>query len=590
LVPELGSGFHKVLPMPFSELSKTLASQIEGQWKHKELTADWIQSEFGTPPNPKLGHLSLPCFKASKVLGKPSNEVAKGLATALTSDDVTVTATGPYANFRWNPTKLYKRIAGAVFDQKKAYGSDSSGASKTILIEYCSPNIAKKLAFQHIRSTLLGNVIANIYDHLGYKTERLNFVGDWGSQFARLLAAVELWGDPTLLTSGSLAQAMDHLFEIYVRFHQEAEKDPSYLEKASKCLQLLEAGDEKTKALWKQIRDLSLKSAEQTLSRLSVRFDHVEGESAYIESIGQTLEDVKTKAHARVSEGAWIVEVEGIPTPALVQKKDGTTLYLTRDIAAAADRFKRFGFDRMLYVVSEQQRLHFQLLFGVLKKMGSGWADRCEHLSFGTVLFGAEKMSTREGRVIFLDALLDEAKERAMAESLKKNPDLKNKEAIAEMVGTAAIIFGELSANRQRDIEFSWEQMLALDGETGPYVQYALVRCGSLLAKAELKAPVAPLSEAPAGYVFAEEEENLLLAIGRLGSVLHQCVRDSDPVHLTRYLIDVSKSLNRFYYQLPVLQATDPTQVQIRLSLVQATAQVLENGLSLLGIACPKEM
>ncbi len=576
--------------MPFSELTKKLAAQIETQWNHEGLTADSIQNEFGTPPNPKLGHLALPCFKASKLLGKPSNEVAKDLATALTTDEVTVTATGPYANFRWNTTKLYQRIARDVFAKGRAYGSDRSGASKTILIEYCSPNIAKKLAFQHIRSTLLGNVIANIYDHLGYKTERINFVGDWGSQFARLLAAVELWGDLALLASGPLAQAMDHLFEIYVRFHQEAEKDPSYLEKATKCLQLLEAGDEKTKALWKQIRDLSLKSAEQTLSRLSVKFDHVEGESAYIDSIHHTLQDVKAKANAKVSDGAWIVEVEGISTPALIQKKDGTTLYLTRDLAAAADRYKRFSFDRMLYVVSEQQRLHFQLLFGVLKKMGTEWADRCEHLSFGTVLFGAEKMSTREGRVIFLDALLDEAKERAMAESLKKNPDLQNKGAIAEMVGTAAIIFGELSASRQRDIEFNWEQMLALDGETGPYVQYALVRCRSLLAKAELKGPLAALKDAPTGYVFAEEEENLLLAIGRLGTVLHQCLRDSDPVHLTRYLIDISKSLNRFYYQLPVLQATDPAQVQVRLSLVQATAQTLENGLSLLGISCPTEM
>jgi arginyl-tRNA synthetase len=576
--------------MPFSELCSALALRIADQWKHPELPAEWILGELGTPPNPKLGHLALPCFKASKLLGKSSNEIAKELAQALSDSDLSVTAAGPYANFRWKPANLYRRIVAGVFEKKERYGTDSIGAGKTILIEYCSPNIAKKLAFQHIRSTLIGNVMANIYDHLGYKTERINFVGDWGSQFARLLAAVELWGDPTLLASSDLTRAMDHLFELYVRFHQVCENEPSYLEKAARCLQLLEAGDEKTTALWKRVRDLSLNSAESTLRRLSVRFDHVEGESSYIPSIQKTLEQVKAKADGKLSEGAWIVEVEGISTPALVQKKDGTTLYLTRDIAAAEDRFARFGFDKMLYVVSEQQRLHFQLLFGVLKKMGHAWASRCEHLSFGTVLFGAEKMSTREGRVIFLDALLDEAKERARAESFKKNPDLVNKELVAEMVGTAAVIFGELSASRQRDIEFDWEHILALDGETGPYVQYALVRCGSLLEKAQAKAALPSLDEVPEGYVFADEEENLLLVIGRFGSTLRQCTRDNDPVHLTRYLIDVAKALNRFYYQLPVLQATDGQQIQVRLSLVQATRQVLENGLTLLGIACPPEM
>jgi arginyl-tRNA synthetase len=247
--------------------------------------------------------------------------------------------------------------------------------------------------------------------------------------------------------------------------------------------------------------------------------------------------------------------------------------------------------------VSEQQKLHFQLLFGVLKKMGHDWADRCEHLSFGTVLFGAEKMSTREGRVIFLDALLDEAKQRALVESAKKNPDLVNKGEIAEQVGTAAVIFGELSANRQRDIEFDWEQILALDGETGPYVQYSYVRCSSLLEKAlkeknwhpVFQTPEA-LPSAPSSYEFAEEEENLVLALGRFRSTLHQVVRDGDPVHLTRYLIDVAKALNRFYYQLPVLQATDAQQRDVRLTLIEATRQVLANGLQLLGIATPREM
>lgn len=580
--------------MPFSDLKDRLATTIAQSWNNPALTPEWVSAEFGTPPNPKMGHLALPLFKVAKILGKSSNEIAKDLVTNVLTptmgNEILASVAGPYVNIRWKPELLYNQVCGALFAEGEAYGGDKSGAGKTVLIEYCSPNIAKKLAFQHIRSTLIGNVLSNIYKKLGYTTERINFVGDWGSQFARLLAAVELWGDPSVLASTELAKVMDHLFDLYVRFHQAVEKDPAYSEKATRCLVLLEEGDPKTTALWKKIRDLSLASAQVTLERLNVAFDHIEGESTYIPAIHSTLDEVKAKADARLSEGAWIVDVEGINTPALVQKKDGTTLYLTRDLAAAVDRFNRFKFHRMYYVVSEQQRLHFQLLFGVLKKMGHDWAERCEHLSFGTVLFGAEKMSTREGRVIFLDALLDEAKERALVESAKKNPDLVDKGAVAEAVGTGAVIFGNLSANRTRDLEFDWDQILALDGETGPYVQYAHVRCTSLLAKAAEKGLGAAVPHAPAGYEFAEEEENLTLAIGRFRSTLHLSIKDNDPVHLTRYLIDLAKALNRFYYQLPVLQATDPVQCNLRLSLVLATRQVIGNGLALLGIACPREM
>ncbi|MBY0370013.1 arginine--tRNA ligase [bacterium] len=576
--------------MPFSDIRTQLAGEIARLWNHPEITPEWVDQEFSFPPNPQMGHLALPCFKVAKVLRRPTNELAAELVKTFTRDGLTVSAAGPYANFRWAVGPLYEGICQRVFAEKDRYGGDSSGAGKRVLIEFCSPNIAKKLGVQHIRTTLIGNVLANIYEALGYPTDRMNFVGDWGSQFARLLAAVELWGDASVLSSTELSKVMDHLFELYVKFHQAAEQDPSYLERASKCLQLLEEGDAKTTALWKKIRDLSLAAAERTLDRLQVRFNIVEGESHYIPEIQKTLEEVKSKAEARLSEGAWIVDVEGLQTPALIQKKDGTTLYLTRDIAAAVDRHKRFGFHKMYYVVSEQQKLHFQLLFGVLKKMGHSWADKCEHLSFGTVLFGAEKMSTREGRVIFLDSLLDEARERALVECSNKNPALENKGEVAEMVGTGAVIFGDLSVNRQRDIEFNWEHVLAFDGETGPYIQYSLVRCQSLLQKARDKGLATTLEKAPAGYVFAEEEEALTLVLGRLRATLHTCVRDNDPVHLTRYLVDLARALNKFYYQLPVLQATDPVQCALRLSLVEATRQTLANGLKLLGMGCPKEM
>ncbi len=470
--------------MPFFELKKTLAERIAAFLNHPEISVDTLLQELSSPPNIAMGHVAVPCFRMAKLFKKPTDKIAAEIANHCSGGELTGKAAGPYANFRWNPAYLYQETLNRVLKEGAAYGSDKSGAGKHIVVEYCSPNIAKKLAFQHIRSTLIGNTLSNVYDFLGYETERMNFVGDWGSQFARLLAAVELWADKTRLNPNDISSSMDHLFELYVRFHKEVDQDPALLEKASRCLQDLEERKPEATALWKSIREISLKAMDLTLKRLSVKFDHVEGESHYVGAIDSTLKDIKEKTGARLSEGAWIVDVEGLSTPALIQKRDGTTLYLTRDLAAAIDRHTRFKFEKALYVVSEQQKLHFQLLFGVLAKLGYTWASKCEHLSFGTVLFGAEKMSTREGRVIFLDDLLNEARALALAECTAKNPTLANKEVVAEQVGIGAIIFGELSAHRARDIEFDWKQILAFDGETGPYVQYSLVRCHSLLEKA----------------------------------------------------------------------------------------------------------
>jgi arginyl-tRNA synthetase len=574
--------------MPFVELREELAHRIAQHWNHPDITPAQILSELSLPPNPAMGHVALPCFRLAKTLGKQNIEIAKALEAAFHGKDgITAKAAGPYANFKWPVAALFSETLRRIHTEKNRYGQDSSGSGQKVLIEYCSPNIAKKLAFQHIRSTLIGNVLSNVYERLGYTTIRVNFVGDWGSQFARLLAAVEMWGDASVLNGASNALAMNHLFELYVRFHKEAEKEPAFNELGSKWLQRLEKNDPKATELWKRIRELSLAAVQTTLQRMQVRFDHIEGESVYIPGMDKTLDFVKKAAGARISEGAWIVDVEGIEVPALIQKKDGTTLYLTRDIAAAADRHQRFDCTKMLYIVSEQQKLHFQLLFGVLKKMGMQWAEGCEHVSFGTVLFGAEKMSTREGRVFFLDDILEEAKTRALAICSQKNPDLANKEAVAEMVGIGAVIFGNLSAHRQRDIDFDWEQILAFDGETGPYVQYSLVRCYSLLEKA---ADALGTDIDFAGYEFALEEELVVLWLSRYRSALRQVVHENDPFALPRYLIELAKAFNRFYYRFPVLQANDPVQRRLRVSLVDATRQVLENGLQLLGIQAPREM
>ncbi len=574
--------------MPFFALKNALAKDLSNFFSLKQLDPEFFLQQFSLPPQPQLGHLSLPCFKLAKYLDKNNNDAAVFISEKFVTPGVNVSAIGPYANFRWDVDLLYRDTIDLILQQSEKYGSDSSGKGRKIVIEYGSPNIAKKLAFQHIRSLLIGNSLANVYNFLGYSTTRINFIGDWGTQFARLLAAVELWGDLKLIETAHWSLAMNHLFELYVRFHADLETQPERTERAEQCLRRLESQDASLVALWSKIRHVSIESMQFTLKRMGIVFDQLEGESNYVSSIGVTLELIKKKCQAKPSEGAWIVELDDLSTPALIQKKDGTTLYLTRDIAAALSRQDQFGFDRMLYVVSEQQRLHFQQLFGVLGKMGLNWSARCEHVSFGTVLFGSEKMSTREGNVIFLDSLLDESKRRAREQSLK-NPDLADPDGVAEQVGLGAVVFGELSSNRQRDIEFDFKTILALDGDTGPYVQYALVRCRSLLAKA-LERNDRPISINFSSYKFASEEEQLILTLSQLRTVLHKVLEENEPHHLARYCVDLARVLNRFYYQLPVLQAAESLQRQVRLNLIRATEIVLASGLRLLSVPCPSEM
>lgn len=565
-----------------------MAATIAEALNHPEISETSILKELAVPPDMKLGHLALPCYRLSKILKKSSTDIAHQISSHL-SPELKALVTGPYVNFSIEKARLVFQTLSEIGLKGDRYGSDTLGGGKKIVIEYCSPNIAKKLAFHHIRSTLIGNALAHVYSFLGFQVERINFVGDWGAQFARLLSAFDEWGDRALLSESDAESAMQHLSDLYVRFHKDLESHPERTAATSQRLQQLEEKKQDVVKLWQLIRGISLRSMEKTLKRMDIKFDVTEGESRYLDDISKILPHIKGKGGAILSEGAWIIEISGITTPALIQKKDGTTLYLTRDIAAALDRFQRFHFEKMFYVVSDQQRLHFQLLFGVLKKMGYEWSDRCEHVGFGTVFFGSEKMSTREGRVILLDDLLDEAKLHALEECTQKNPELQNKEEIAEQVGIGAVIFSELFAHRTREIEFDWKNALAFDGETGPYVQYAHVRCSSLLEKAGTESY--SLSENDfILYNYSLEEEALVLTLAKFRHALFSVIAENEPYHLTHFLIDLAKALNRFYYKLPVLQASDPIQKELRLRLVRATQQTLKSGMQLLGIPCPHEM
>jgi len=563
-----------------TEISSLLSSAVGGS------SESWYE-QLAPAPKLELGHFALPCFRMAKEQKKAPPAVAAELAAKIKHPTITASVAGPYLNFTVNPNRIVSETLAKIEQEKANYGSDQTGKNKKILIEYCSPNIAKRLAFQHLRSTLIGNTLANIYRVLGYETLKMNFVGDWGTQFAKLVAAIETWAPNTDWDKMDPAQVMQKLFDLYVRFHQEEAGNAQLEQKASQFLQEMEKGNPRLLSIWKSVRAVSLQEVERTLERIQVRFDVVEGESEYVENLLKDLEKVKKQSGAVLSEGAWIVEVEGLPVPALIQKRDGTTIYLTRDIAAAISRYQRHQFTESLYVVGEQQKLHFQQLFGVLKKMKEPCAEKCMHVTFGTVMFGKEKMSTREGRVIFLEDLLKEAHKRALEECTIKNPELKNKEEVAERVGIGAVIFAELSTHRTRDMEFDWKKILAFEGDTGPYVQYAAVRCQSLMEKAGWKSKGG--YQVDKNYVPTPEEHALSFLLAQYRQVLHQCVREKDPFFLTNYLIDIARALNRFYYENPVLQAEAKVQ-EFRLNLVQSAFQVLLNAMTLLGMKCPKEM
>jgi arginyl-tRNA synthetase len=578
--------------MPFYEMRVALAREVASALRHPELTAEPIAAEFTPPPGSATAHLALPCFRIAKVVDKNPEGLALELAALFpaTGEPATgrpvASASGPYVYFRWDAADLFSRVIGTVLRERDRYGTDETGHGKSVVLEYCSANVAQRLMVKHLRSTVIGNALAGILQALGHPVDRINFVGDWGYPIGKLLAGFELWGDRDRVARRG-TPAMDHLFEVYSRFQKTLETEPAYAERATRCLQQLEEGEPKITTLWKDIRETSLASVDTTLRRMGIRFDFVDGESTYVPGATQVLDQIKQLAGARLSEGAWIVDVEGVSSPALVQKKDGTTLYLTRDISAAIDRERRFPAAALGYVVSEQQRLHFQLLFGVLRKMGFAWAGGCEHIAFGELRIGSTEASPRETRPDLLDDLLDEAKTRAGAELAARHPELAVREAAAEAIGVGAVVFATVSGPRGRDLQLDWDRILTLTGDTGPSLQQTLARCRALVGKATAKGErPAQLAEL-GGYRPLPIEELLIVQLGRLGVVLHACASAWDPFALGQYLIELARHFDRFHQQLPLLQAGDPGQRRVRLNLVEATRQVLENGLRLLGIPCP---
>lgn len=534
------------------------------------------------PPDPSLGDYAFPCFSLAKDLKKNPNQIAQDLSKQIKADFLTkIEVKGAYLNFFVNKTLLSKDVLTQILKEKAKYGCSSSGKGKTIIIDMSSPNIAKPFGIGHLRSTIIGNALRNLLVMQGYKVIRINHLGDWGTQFGKLIVAFKLWGDKKKLDKDPI----NYLLELYVKFHDAAEKQPELEDEARAWFKKLEDGNKKALSLWKTFKALSLAEFKKVYKLLGVEFEAYSGEAFYNNQLDSTIELIKKKGITEMSEGALIVNLEkyNMP-PAILRKSDGATLYLTRDIAAALYRQKTYKFDHMLYEVGGEQKLHFQQLFKVLELLGYTWAKKCMHIEHGLYLGSdGKKFSTRKGKTVFMTDVLDETIDLAKTIIQEKNPKLKNKDTVAQHVGVGAIIFGDLCNDRSRDILFDIDKFTSFEGETGPYLQYTHARLCSILRKKKLP-------DSKVNYVlYDKEEQEIVKHLGRFSDLLVDATQQYKPHILARYLLDLAQMINSFYVSHPVLQ-NDKELEKARLALITAVKTVLENGLQLLGITALEEM
>jgi len=538
------------------------------------------------PRDPSLGDFAFPCFPLAKALKKAPPAIATELAEEIDADldGIVAEATGPYINFRVDRALLASTIVGAVLTAGTSYGSSKEGAGKMVVLDLSSPNIAKPMSVGHLRSTVIGGALQRIFNALGYETKGINHIGDWGSQFGKLIAALDRWGEETDLESDPI-QAM---LSLYVRYHEEEESDPELAEAGRAAFRALESGDEEVREKWKHITKLSLLEFDKIYSRLGVTFDEVRGEAFYEPYLESTIERVEAAGITEVSEGALIVDLSHISEntpPCLLRKTDGTTLYATRDLAAVFHRWELYEFDRCLYVVGGDQRLHFQQLKGVLERMGIEWEERVEHVAFGMMSLPEGRMSTRKGRVVFLEDVLDRAVEEALRIVGEKNPDLLEAEQIAEQVGVGAVVFNDLRRERIKDVKFDWNEILSFEGETGPYVQYTHARLASIQRKAAERGE----DGGDPDWSALEDASGVLLRIGRFPDVILSAARNAEPSEVTTWLLGLARETNAWYASHRVL-GQESGVTAARLALVRASQVALAAGLELLGIAAPEEM
>lgn len=556
---------------------------VENLSKYIDMDLEAIERLVEIPPKPEMGDFAFPCFQLAKTMRKAPNAIATDLKEKFPSEGFEKIETfGPYLNFFVDKSAFIKTTIEKILKDGEKYGASNVGEGKNVIVEYSSPNIAKPFHVGHLFTTVIGNSLYKIFNFQGYNAIGINHLGDWGTQFGKLISAYKRWGDEEALEKEPIAE----LLRIYVKFHDEAETNHELEDEGRKYFKKLEDGDKEAVELWTRFRELSLKEFSKLYETLNVNFDSYAGESFYSDKMDTVVDEISQKGLLTESNGAKVVMLEEFNMPpCIIKKADGATIYATRDLAAAFYRKKTYDFYKNIYVVGKDQSLHFKQVFTTIKLMGHEWADDCKHVEFGLVRFADKKLSTRKGDVILLDELLNEAVAKTLDVINEKNPSLENKEDVSKKVGIGAMIFTYLKNSRERDIVFDWNEMLSFEGETGPYVQYTYARGRSILRKVG-----DTVGELNYNKLNSKEEFELVKELEGFQKAINAAIDKLQPSMITRYVIEVAKAFNKFYNAHNIANSEDEVTKNARINLVKATLQVISNGLKLIGLDVVEKM
>ncbi len=561
-----------------TQIAKLIASKIEG------FSVEQAENLLEIPPKADMGDFAFPCFQLAKVLRKAPNMIAEDIAKEIGQQEFLekVETKGAYLNFFVNKSLFVKNILEQA--DVENYGASKQGEGKTICIDYSSPNVAKKFHVGHLRTTIIGNALYKIYSKLGYKVERINHLGDWGTQFGKLIVAYKKWGSKEAVEENGIAELM----KIYVKFHEEADKDDSLNDEARAWFTKMEQGDEEALSIWQWFKDISLVEYHKTYEMLGISFDSYAGESFYCDKSERVISECKAKNLLEESEGAYIVRLDEYNmAPCIVMKKDGSSIYATRDLAAVLYRKDTYNFEKCIYVTGLEQKLHFAQVFKVIELLGYEWAkDQLVHVPYGLVSLKGGKLSTRHGNIIYAEDILKESVNRIREIIEEKNPNILDKEDVAKKVGIGAILFNDLYNQRIKDVVFDWDKIHNFDGETGPYVQYTYARAASILRRA---GQIDLSGEIDYQVLSDAASIALLKEIGRYPEVIENAANRYEPSVVARYAMAVAQAFNKFYHDNQCI-VEDANVSKARLKLLTLAKNVLKDSLSLLGIQCPEQM